>query len=160
MGNCNCIRPPPRPDINDRHPNTFIVAMIDERGRVTSEGTIKITATDLVLNRKGRDGDGDCGWADHQFDSSFVTFFKMGNQCMLCSLGTAKLYVLKRDRIDPSPPPPGRTRGRSRVCGGTAPTTTCSASSRGGGARWARAYSLSSESLVGKEFILAPNWMQ
>ena len=73
MGNCNCIRLP-RPDdnINDRHPNTFVVAMIDERGRVTSEGTIKITATDLVLNRKGRDGDGDCGCADHLFGHSFV----------------------------------------------------------------------------------------
>ena len=64
MGNCNCIRLPRPESITDRHPNTFVVAMIDERGRVTSEGTIKITATDLVLNRKGRDGDGgDCGWA-------------------------------------------------------------------------------------------------
>ena len=57
MGNCNCIRLPFDPEgsnINDRHPNTFVVAMIDERGRVTSEGTIKITATDLILNRRGR----------------------------------------------------------------------------------------------------------
>ena len=61
MGNCNCIRLAFDPmaeygsNINDRHPNTFVVAMIDERGRVTSEGTIKITATDLVLNRRGRE---------------------------------------------------------------------------------------------------------
>ena len=61
MGNCNCIRLALDPmaeygsNINDRHPNTFVVAMIDERGRVTSEGTIKITATDLVLNRRGRE---------------------------------------------------------------------------------------------------------
>ena len=58
MGNCNCIRlpfdGPEGININDRHPNTFVVAMIDERGRVTSEGTIKITATDLILNRRGR----------------------------------------------------------------------------------------------------------
>jgi len=56
MGNCNCIRIPHEgSNINDRHPNTFVVAMIDERGSVTSEGTIKITATDLVLNRRGRE---------------------------------------------------------------------------------------------------------
>ena len=57
MGNCNCIRKLSHPEgsnINDRHPNTFMVAVIDDQGRVTSEGTIKITATDLVLNRRGR----------------------------------------------------------------------------------------------------------
>ena len=57
MGNCNCIRKLSHPEgsnINDRHPNTFMVAVIDDQGRVTREGTIKITATDLVLNRRGR----------------------------------------------------------------------------------------------------------
>ncbi len=50
-----CISSSAGRDINDVHPNVFVVSAINDKGKVTSEGTIKITETDLILHRKGRE---------------------------------------------------------------------------------------------------------